>query len=143
MKPEPTRRRRPHRIVARFVAVSWRDLAMSIGPTVVLSIAAVWLAIALIQPAPPTSLTISAGPPGSTNWRSAQRYKQILAKNGVTLRVLESEGSAENLARLSDPAQKVDVGFVQSGIEQKESTRLSCRSAASATCRSRSCIAGP
>ncbi|ATF36054.1 C4-dicarboxylate ABC transporter substrate-binding protein [Burkholderia thailandensis] len=120
MKPEPTRRHRPHRIVARFVAVSWRDLAMSIGPTVVLSIAAIWLAIALIQPAPPTSLTISAGPPGSTNWRAAQRYKQILAKNGVMLDVLESEGSAENLARLSDPARKVDVGFVQSGIEQKE-----------------------
>ncbi len=120
MKPEPTRRYRPHRIVARFVAVSWRDLAMSIGPTVVLSAAAIWLAIALIQPAPPTSLTISASPPGSTNWRAAQRYKQILAKNGVTLDVLESEGSAENLARLSDPARKVDVGFVQSGIERKE-----------------------
>ncbi|AIO67466.1 TAXI family TRAP transporter solute-binding subunit [Burkholderia oklahomensis] len=120
MKPDHPRRHRPHRIVARFVAVSWRDLAMSIGPTVVLSIAAIWLAIALIQPAPPTSLTISAGPPGSTNWRAAQRYKQILAKNGVTLDVLESEGSAENLARLSDPAQKVDVGFVQSGIAQKE-----------------------
>ncbi|SMG01355.1 TAXI family TRAP transporter solute-binding subunit [Burkholderia singularis] len=120
MKPTPPRRSRQHPIVARFVAVSWRDLAMSIGPTVLLTAAAIWLAIALLQPAPPTSLTISAGPPGSSNWLAAQKYKQILAKNGVTLNVLPSAGSAENLARLSDPAQRVDIGFVQSGIDRKD-----------------------
>jgi TRAP-type uncharacterized transport system substrate-binding protein len=114
MKPNP--RRRPRRILARFVAVSWRDLALSIGPTVLLTIAAIWLAIALIQPAPPSTLVISSGPPGSTYWNAAQRYKRVLAKNGVTLDVLPSEGSAENLARLSDPNARVDVGFVQSGV---------------------------
>ncbi|CAN0618808.1 conserved protein of unknown function [Burkholderia multivorans] len=108
--------RRPPRILARFVAVSWRDLAMSIGPTVILSAGAVWLAIALIQPAPPSTLVISSGPPGSTYWNAAQKYKQILAKNGVTLDVLPSEGSVANLARLSDPHATVDVAFVQSGI---------------------------
>ncbi|WP_323121749.1 TAXI family TRAP transporter solute-binding subunit [Burkholderia alba] len=118
MTPQPPPHR-PHRILARFVAVSWRDLAMSFGPTVVLAAAAIWLAIALIRPAPPTALTISAGPPGSTNWMAAQRYKQILAKNGVTLNVLASEGSATNLQRLDDPREKVDVGFVQSGLGQK------------------------
>ncbi|WP_241015137.1 TAXI family TRAP transporter solute-binding subunit, partial [Burkholderia sp. Ac-20379] len=116
---EPPRSRRPHRILARFVAVSWRDLAMSFGPALLLGGAAIWLAIRLIQPAPPTHLTLSAGPPGSTNWSAAQKYKRILAKNGITLDVLPSEGSAQNLQRLLDPHASVDVAFVQSGLEQK------------------------
>ncbi|MBX4145419.1 ABC transporter substrate-binding protein, partial [Ralstonia pickettii] len=48
------------------------------------------------------------------------KYKTILAKNGVTLDVQSSEGSAQNLARLSNPNAPVDVGFVQSGIGPKE-----------------------
>ncbi|MDJ1162371.1 TAXI family TRAP transporter solute-binding subunit [Burkholderia gladioli pv. gladioli] len=119
MNDRSPRSRRPHRILARFVAVSWRDLAMSFGPALLLGAAAIWLAIRLIQPAPPTHLTLSAGPPGSTNWSAAQKYKHILAKNGITLEVLPSEGSAQNLQRLLDPAQHVDVAFVQSGVEQK------------------------
>ncbi|WP_414450251.1 TAXI family TRAP transporter solute-binding subunit [Burkholderia sp. 22PA0099] len=113
------RSRRPHPILTRFVTVSWRDLAMSFGPALLLGGAAIWLAIRLIQPAPPTHLTLSAGPPGSTNWSAAQKYKRILAKNGITLDVLPSEGSAQNLQRLLDPHAEVDVAFVQSGLEQK------------------------
>ncbi|KAF1049645.1 MAG: hypothetical protein GAK41_01702 [Burkholderia gladioli] len=116
---EPPRPRRPRRILTRFVAVSWRDLAMSFGPALLLGGAAIWLAIRLIQPAPPTHLTLSAGPPGSTNWSTAQKYKRILAKNGIVLDVLPSEGSAQNLQRLLDPHADVDVAFVQSGLEQK------------------------
>ncbi|ABK07591.1 TAXI family TRAP transporter solute-binding subunit [Burkholderia cenocepacia] len=117
---KPARPRPPRRILARFVAVSWRDLALSIGPTVLLAGAAVWLAVKLIQPAPPSTLVISSGPPGSTYWNAAQKYTTILAKNGVTLDVQSSEGSAQNLARLSNPNAPVDVGFVQSGIGPKE-----------------------
>lgn len=116
---------RPSQIVARFVAVSWRDLALSVGPAAILSIAAVWFAIRLIQPAPPSRLVISSGPPGSTYWNAAQKYKEILAKNGITLDVLPSEGSVQNLARLSDPSAKVYVGFVQSGVRPgAQSTHL-------------------
>lgn len=86
------------------------------GPIVAISVAAIWLAIRLIQPAPPDTLTISAGPPGSSFWNAAQRYKTILARNGVKLTVLPSAGSLQNLERLSDPKDSVDVGFVQSGV---------------------------
>ena len=115
MKPA-TGRKRPPRLVARFVAISWRDLAVSFGPILLLVIVAIWVAVRLIQPAPPNTLTISAGPEGSTFWNAAQKYKTILARNRITLNVLSSEGSVENLKRLSDPASKVDVGFVQDGI---------------------------
>jgi ABC-type nitrate/sulfonate/bicarbonate transport system substrate-binding protein len=114
----PTRElpRRTPRLVARFVAISWRDLAVSFGPILAISAAAIWIAIRLIQPAPPSTLTITSGPPGSSFWNAAQRYKQILARNGITLVVLPSEGSLQNLRRLADRSSHVDVGFVQSGL---------------------------
>jgi TRAP-type uncharacterized transport system substrate-binding protein len=115
MKPAAGRKR-PPRLVARFVAISWRDLAVSFGPILLIAAAAIWVAVRLIQPAPPSTLTISAGPEGSTFWNAAQKYKEILARNRITLNVLPSEGSLQNLKRLSDPNSNVDVGFVQDGV---------------------------
>lgn len=112
----PTGRKPPPRIVARFVAISWRDLALTFVPILLVSAAAIYLAVRLIQPAPPNSLTIAAGTKGSSFWNNAQKYKAILARNGVTLNVLETQGSLDNLRRLSDPKSKADVGFVQGGI---------------------------
>jgi TRAP-type uncharacterized transport system substrate-binding protein len=114
MKP-PTGRK-PARLVARFVAISWRDLAVSFGPILLISAAAIWVAVRLIQPAPPDTLTITTGPEGSSFWNAAQKYKTILARNRITLNVLPSEGSADNLQRLAEPHSKVDVGFVQDGV---------------------------
>ncbi|HEX7682365.1 MAG TPA: TAXI family TRAP transporter solute-binding subunit [Trinickia sp.] len=129
--PRMLRPARPPRFVARVIAVSWRDLAVSMGPIVLVSAAAIWLAIRLIQPAPPNTLTITAGPPGSSFWNSAQRYKTILARNGITLKVLPSAGSLENLERLSDPAAAVDVGFVQSGVTRVAAASASASASAS------------
>ncbi|WP_083615163.1 TAXI family TRAP transporter solute-binding subunit [Paraburkholderia sp. SOS3] len=112
------------RLVARFVAISWRDLAVTFLPILLVSAIAIWAAVRLIQPAPPDTLTISTGPRGSTFWNAAQRYKEILARNRVKLIVLDSEGSAENLRRLLDPNAKVDVAFVQDGIAKGKTDGL-------------------
>lgn len=135
--PRMLRPPRPPRFMARVIAVSWRDLAVSMGPILLISAAAIWLAIRLIQPAPPSTLTISAGPPGSSFWNAAQRYKTILARNGITVKVLPSAGSLQNLERLSDPEADVDVGFVQSGVT------LVARAAAGASAAEAPVASGP
>lgn len=66
--------------------------------------------------APPHTLTISSGPAGSTFETNAWKYRDILASNHVTLKIVSSEGSAQNLKRLDDPSFHVDVGFVQGGV---------------------------
>jgi len=119
---QPSGRKPPPRIVARFVAISWRDLALTFLPILIVSAAAIYLAVRLIQPAPPSTLTIAAGTKGSSFWNSAQKYKAILARNGVTLNVLETQGSLDNLRRLDDPKSKADVGFVQGGISPPGTT---------------------
>lgn len=81
-----------------------------------------------IHSAPPRTLIITSGPPGSSFERFATNYRAIMASNGVTLKILPSGGSIENLQRLSDPAFRVDIGFVQTGesgeIAATQSARL-------------------
>jgi hypothetical protein len=66
--------------------------------------------------APPHTITITSGPEGSMFRRNAERYVKILARNGVKLNILDSEGSQENLKRLIDPKFRADIGFVQGGV---------------------------
>lgn len=106
----------PERFRARVAAVSWRDLALTAGPFVLLFAVLAAVAIWFLNPAPPNTITLSSGPEGSAFHKQAERYRQILAREGIRLVVLESEGSLENLSRLRDPAAKVDVGFVLDGV---------------------------
>ena len=69
-----------------------------------------------IHSAPPRTLVISSGPPGSAFERNAEEYRAILARNGVTLKIRPSQGSLENLERLENPTSRVDIGFVQGGV---------------------------
>jgi TRAP-type uncharacterized transport system substrate-binding protein len=75
--------------------------------------------------APPTTITITSGPPGSSFATNAIQYSKILARNGVTLKILPSQGSGENLERLNDRSISVDVGFVLvSPVEQNTNSDL-------------------
>src|SRR5512133_3740156 len=96
---------------------SWRDLLVALLPLSLLAVAVVWAVLHFVRPAPPSTLTISTGPDGSTFQRSAERYAKAFARNGVTLRLKSSNGSLENLRRLADPASDVDVAFVQVGVK--------------------------
>ena len=69
-----------------------------------------------LHAAPPRTIVITSGTPGSSFETYAMKYRQILARNGVTLKVLPSQGSLENLKRLQDSVVRVDVGFVQGGV---------------------------
>jgi hypothetical protein len=73
-----------------------------------------------IHSSPPRTLIITSGPAGSSYERIAEKYRDILSSNGVILKILPSEGSVENLQRLSDPAFHVDIGFVQTGESESD-----------------------
>ncbi|RKP47700.1 TAXI family TRAP transporter solute-binding subunit [Pararobbsia silviterrae] len=94
----------------------WRDYAVSAGPLIAFVLIAVALFVWLVDPAPPSTLTISAGPRDSSFMAYANQYREILARNRIRLVVLPSEGSLENLHRLLDPNQKVDLALVAGGV---------------------------
>ena len=96
------------------------DLTWTAGPVVLLIAIVSALVYWLVDPAPPKTITISAGQPDSSFYIIAQEYAKLLARNGITLKVLPSDGSVQNLKRLLDPKQKVDLALVQGGIATKE-----------------------
>jgi hypothetical protein len=61
-----------------------------------------------VRPAPPDTITIASGPVGSTFRLTAEKYRKILARNGVKLEILPSEGSLDNLKKLDDIETKVN-----------------------------------
>lgn len=70
----------------------------------------------VVLSAPPRSITIASGPPGSTFERHAKAYQKALAAHGITLHIVSSSGSLDNLLRLQDPAANIDLAFVQGGL---------------------------
>ena len=66
----------------------------------------------------PTTLTITTGEEGSIFQKNALKYKAILAREGITLNILPSEGSIDNINKLNDKRVNVDIGFVQSGVAE-------------------------
>ncbi len=97
----------------RYTLLSLRDLAVSAGPFAVLAITLLVLAYWWLDPNPPNRVVLATGPAQSAYEAFGKRYAEILAKDGITVALLASEGSAANLDLLRQG--KADLGFVQGG----------------------------
>ena len=106
------------RLPLKISTISWSDLAHTLGPILLASAAAIWLALHFVRPLPPSTLVMSGGPKGSSFQTFAERYRAILAESGITLKIIPSAGSLQNLDRLSEPHSHVDVALVQAGITE-------------------------
>jgi len=72
------------------------------------------LAYQFVEPSPPQHLTLAAGSKTGAYYAYGQRYASILAREGITLDVVETGGSVDNIALLADG--KADVAFIQGGV---------------------------
>lgn len=88
----------------------------TISALILIVLVAVLIVFLFIKSTPPKTIIMTSGDDGSMYYKIANRYAKILARNGVNLKVIKSEGSLENLDRLSNHSYRVDVGFVQSGL---------------------------
>jgi TRAP transporter TAXI family solute receptor len=108
----------------KFTGVSLRDLLITIGPMTVLIALLCYAAYKFIDPFPPSRVTMSTGQENSSYAAFGKRYAQILGKYDIDMTLLASQGSQENLQRLSNPDSGVDIAFVQSGsIEQEKAEK--------------------
>ncbi|OEJ67741.1 TAXI family TRAP transporter solute-binding subunit [Magnetovibrio blakemorei] len=81
--------------------------------SLIILVAGFGIAYQFVEPAPPRAITIASGGPSGAYFAYANRYAEILARQGITLTVLETAGSLENIDLLA--SHKVDVAFVQGG----------------------------
>ena len=97
----------------RLALLSLRDLLTSAAPFILVGVALLWLAFWWLNPMPPKKLVQATGPAQSAYAAFGERYAKALAKDGIQVELLPSEGSSANLLLLREG--KADVGFVQGG----------------------------
>jgi TRAP transporter TAXI family solute receptor len=105
--------------IKRLVFVSKRDMLFAVLPALALGALALAAMYHFVDPAPPNRLVMSTGEAQSDYQGFAERYQQILKRDGVTLELRSSVGAVENLQRLKevrDANAGVDVAFVQDGL---------------------------
>jgi TRAP-type uncharacterized transport system substrate-binding protein len=104
-------------MAVRDYALAYRRyLVVGLVAVGVLTIAAMWLAFTLLSPTPPRSIAMATDPEGSISAELGKRYREILARNGIEVRLVPSVGAVENVARLRDPKSGINVGIIPSGI---------------------------
>jgi TRAP transporter TAXI family solute receptor len=102
--------------VNNWAILTNREFWLLIGIGAALLAASIYLALSIFEPPPPKTVRMSTGGKSGAYFKYANQYAQQFKKHGITLEVLESNGSQENLNRLNDKKSQVDIAFVQSGI---------------------------
>jgi TRAP-type uncharacterized transport system substrate-binding protein len=97
-----------------------RAAAIIFIPVLLIIVLICWASNRFLQPVPPATLTMTTGMEGGSFVVFGERYRQILARDGIQLKLLPSTGAVENLRRLQDENQSVEAGFVQDGIGKAE-----------------------
>ncbi len=83
-------------------------------PAAILTVIGFVIAYQFVEPAPPRHVVMATGGTGGAYFAFANRYREQLAAEGITLEVRPSNGSVENIDLLT--SGEADIAFVQGGI---------------------------
>ena len=104
----------------RHTLLSFRDLLVTFGPFIVLAAALLGLAYWMLDPNPPKRVVLATGADQGAYAEFGKRYVQALRPYGITVELRPTQGAAENLQLLRDPASGVDIAFVQGGADDQQ-----------------------
>jgi TRAP-type uncharacterized transport system substrate-binding protein len=82
---------------------------------IITAVVLLWALFAALRPLPGRDVSIATGTAGSAYADIAERYREILARDGVRLHLVPTNGAVDNLERLRDTRAGVDAGFVLAG----------------------------
>ena len=102
----------------RHTLLSFRDLLATFGPFIVLALALLALAYWVLDPTPPKKVVLATGTEQGAYAEFGKRYAQVLQGYGIAVELRATQGAAENLQLLRDPASGVDIAFVQGGADE-------------------------
>jgi TRAP transporter TAXI family solute receptor len=107
-------------IIGDFAYGFWRFAAVAGALAIIIG-----AGVFIVGTLPPRSVVMATGAEGGANYELGSRYREILAKEGVTLQLVPTSGSMENLRKLGEPRSGVSIGFIQGGTTtRKEAPEL-------------------
>jgi TRAP-type uncharacterized transport system substrate-binding protein len=72
--------------------------------------------VTIVFPAPPGTVIMASGLPGSATNFYARRYKERLAASGVALELVDTNGGVDGLKMITDATSGVQIALVASGL---------------------------
>ena len=106
------------RVAIRDTLVSARDLAITVGPFVLVAFALLAGAYFVLQPNPPRRVVLATGPEQSDYDEFGKRYAAVLKRHHIEVILRPTEGSSANRRLLRNPKENVDFGFVRGGSSE-------------------------
>ena len=106
---------------------AWSDVVLFIRetwPALIVLMTVLILALWLADPAPPRHVSMATGPAGSSNEALGEKYAAYFAEQGITLKLVPTEGSVENIKRLQDRDDPIMAGFVMAGAAPPHAERI-------------------
>jgi TRAP-type uncharacterized transport system substrate-binding protein len=100
----------------RITKILSHEFLKIVGPLLLVGLIIFGITYHFVPAAPPGTVVMTTGGEGRTYAALGERYRQILARSNVHLKLLPSSGPVENLRRLKDKSLAVDVGFLQGGM---------------------------
>ena len=93
-----------------------RDILRVYGLAALLIVILFAVAIRYVAPPPPKVLRFAAGARDGFYYTDAMAYKNALARDGIDVQLVETQGAVDNLHMLIDKPDAVDVALVQGGL---------------------------
>ncbi len=106
----------PHAL--RVILLSIRDLLVAAGPFLLIAALLLVGAYRMLDPTPPDHVVLATGPDQGAYAEFGRRYAARLKEHGIRVELRPTQGAAENLALLRDPASGIDLAFAQGGADE-------------------------
>ena len=103
--------------VKDYLKIGLKEKLIILCPAVVIAILAFVFVYYFVDPFPPRRISIGCGPPEGANFIFAKAYREILSREGITLDLRTTAGSAENLKLLGAKSGGIDIAFVQGSMK--------------------------
>lgn len=97
-----------------------REMLRLYGAAALAGIAALAIAYQFVDPAPPSNLRLATGGPTGAYFAFGKQYRDVLARHGIEVEIVNTSGSIENLRLLRDPEAGVHAAFAQGGTAGAE-----------------------
>ena len=80
----------------------------------------IWLTFSLLRPTPPRSVAMAIDPEGSYGAELGKRYRELLARDGIDLRLVPTAGAVDSVVRLRDPKSGISIAIIPGGVSNQQ-----------------------
>ena len=100
--------------------INRRFLVIAAILVAVLTSVGIWLTFSLLRPTPPRAVAMAINAEGSFSAELGNRYREVLARDGIELKLVPTAGALESMSRLREPKSGISIAIIPGGISNHQ-----------------------